>query len=142
LKEPVHTARRIRSTRGKSGGDNTRQIIVEIGESCPFFNMTKCYGRKTAESMGRILPSSRRAFGRRKRVDKRQCRGRGIGGAIGVALSDDPKIAQINELLDERIRPFLASDCGWLEILSLDDKTLKIVIKGRAEAVPSSLTGT
>jgi Fe-S cluster biogenesis protein NfuA len=68
--------------------------------------------------------------------------GAAIGGAIGAALSDDPVIAQINELLDERIRPFLASDGGWLEVLSLDDKTLKIRYQGACGSCPSSLTGT
>jgi Fe-S cluster biogenesis protein NfuA len=65
-----------------------------------------------------------------------------IGGAIGVALSDDPKVAQINELLDERIRPYLASDGGWLEIVALDDKLLKIRYEGACGSCPSSLTGT
>jgi Fe-S cluster biogenesis protein NfuA len=65
-----------------------------------------------------------------------------IGGAIGAALSDDPKIAQINEILDERIRPYLASDGGWLEIVSLEDKLLKIRYEGACGSCPSSLTGT
>lgn len=65
-----------------------------------------------------------------------------IGGAIGAALSDDPRLLQINELLDERIRPYLASDGGWLETLSLDDKTLKIRYQGACGSCPSSLTGT
>lgn len=69
-----------------------------------------------------------------------------VGGAIGAAVSgsgvDNPVIAQINELLDERIRPFLASDGGWLEILDLEDKTLKIRYQGACGSCPSSLTGT
>ncbi len=65
-----------------------------------------------------------------------------IGGAIGVALSDNPVIAQINELLDERIRPYLASDGGWLEIVSLEDKQLNIRYEGACGSCPSSLTGT
>ncbi len=65
-----------------------------------------------------------------------------VGGAIAAAASDDPVIAQINELLDERIRPFLASDGGWLEILSLENKTLKIRYQGACGSCPSSLTGT
>lgn len=65
-----------------------------------------------------------------------------VGGAIAAAASDDPKIMQINELLDERIRPFLASDGGWLEVLSLEDNTLKIRYEGACGSCPSSLTGT
>lgn len=65
-----------------------------------------------------------------------------VGGAIAAALSDDPKIAQINELLDERIRPFLAGDGGWVELLELEGNTLKIRYQGACGSCPSSLTGT
>jgi NFU1 iron-sulfur cluster scaffold homolog, mitochondrial len=65
-----------------------------------------------------------------------------VGGAIAAALSDNPKIAQIEELLDERIRPYLASDGGWLEILDLENNTLKIRYQGACGSCPSSLTGT
>ena len=65
-----------------------------------------------------------------------------VGGAIAAALDDDPVIAQINELLDERIRPYLASDGGWLEVVSLEDHTLNIRYEGACGSCPSSLTGT
>lgn len=65
-----------------------------------------------------------------------------VGGAIAAAVSGNPIIAQINELLDERIRPYLASDGGWLEVLDLEDKTLKIRYQGACGSCPSSLTGT
>ncbi len=68
--------------------------------------------------------------------------GNGIGGAIGAAISDDPKLVQINEILDERIRPYLASDGGWLETLSLENNVLKIRYQGACGSCPSSLTGT
>ena len=47
-----------------------------------------------------------------------------------------------NELLDEKIRPYLASDGGWLEVLDLEDKTLKIRYQGACGSCPSSLSGT
>ena len=65
-----------------------------------------------------------------------------FGGAIAVAASDDPKLCQINDLLDERIRPYLAGDGGWLEIIELADDTLKIRYEGACGSCPSSLTGT
>lgn len=65
-----------------------------------------------------------------------------VGGAIAAVTSDDPRLMQINELLDDRIRPYLASDGGWLEVLSLDDHTLKIRYQGACGSCPSSLTGT
>ncbi|MEZ5345827.1 MAG: NifU family protein [Pyrinomonadaceae bacterium] len=65
-----------------------------------------------------------------------------VGGSIAAAASDDPVIAEINELLDERIRPYLASDGGWLEVLSLEENVLKIRYQGACGSCPSSLTGT
>ena len=65
-----------------------------------------------------------------------------VGGSIAAAASDDPKLAQINDLLDERIRPYLAGDGGWLEVLELEDSTLKIRYEGACGSCPSSLTGT
>jgi NFU1 iron-sulfur cluster scaffold homolog, mitochondrial len=68
--------------------------------------------------------------------------GSGVGGALGALMSDDPRLARINELLDEKIRPYLASDGGWLEVLSLEDKTLSIRYQGACGSCPSSLSGT
>jgi Fe-S cluster biogenesis protein NfuA len=64
-----------------------------------------------------------------------------VGGAIAAAAGD-PVIAEINELLDDRIRPYLASDGGWLEVLSLEENVLKIRYQGACGSCPSSLTGT
>jgi len=66
----------------------------------------------------------------------------GVGGAIGAIMSDDPRLVRINEILDERIRPALAGDGGWLEILSLKDDQLTIRYQGACGSCPSSLTGT
>ena len=66
-----------------------------------------------------------------------------VGGSIAAAASDDPKLAEINALLDDKIRPYLAGDGGWLEVLELDDNsTLKIRYEGACGSCPSSLTGT
>ncbi len=65
-----------------------------------------------------------------------------VGGAIAAAANGDPKIAEIDSLLDERIRPYLASDGGWLEIVSLERHKLKIRYQGACGSCPSSLTGT
>lgn len=65
-----------------------------------------------------------------------------VGGAIAAVASDDPTIRMIEALLDDRIRPYLAGDGGWLEIIELTDKTLKIRYQGACGSCPSSLTGT
>src|SRR5919199_139581 len=64
------------------------------------------------------------------------------GGALGAMLSDDPRLLRINEILDERIRPALAGDGGWLEVLGIKDNTLTIKYQGACGSCPSSITGT
>jgi Fe-S cluster biogenesis protein NfuA len=65
-----------------------------------------------------------------------------VGGAIAAAVSDDPRLAEINEILDQRIRPALAGDGGWVEVQSLTDNVLTLRYEGACGSCPSSLTGT
>ncbi len=65
-----------------------------------------------------------------------------VGGSIASVVSDDPRLARINEILDEKVRPALAGDGGWLEVLNLKDHTLSIRYQGACGSCPSSLSGT
>jgi Fe-S cluster biogenesis protein NfuA len=65
-----------------------------------------------------------------------------VGGSIAAVASDDPRLLQINEILDEKVRPALMGDGGYLEIIGLSDHTLSIRYQGACGSCPSSLTGT
>jgi len=65
-----------------------------------------------------------------------------VGGPIAALTSDDPRLLRINEILDEKVRPALMGDGGYLEILGLSDHTLSIRYQGACGSCPSSLTGT
>jgi Fe-S cluster biogenesis protein NfuA len=65
-----------------------------------------------------------------------------LGGPLAAVMSDDPRLAQINEILDEKVRPALMSDGGYLEVLGIRDNTLSIRYQGACGSCPSSLTGT
>jgi Fe-S cluster biogenesis protein NfuA len=65
-----------------------------------------------------------------------------VGGAIAAVTSGDPMLVRINEILDEKVRPALAGDGGWLEVLTLKDHTLAIRYQGACGSCPSSLSGT
>ena len=65
-----------------------------------------------------------------------------VGGSIAALTSDDPRLLQINEILDEKVRPALMGDGGYLEILGLKENTLSIRYQGACGSCPSSLTGT
>ena len=59
-----------------------------------------------------------------------------------VAPEDEERLAQINAVLDERVRPALLSDGGGLEILEFADNKLVIRYQGACGTCPSSLSGT
>ena len=65
-----------------------------------------------------------------------------VGGSIAAVASDDPRLLQINEILDEKVRPALMGDGGYLEIMGLSEHTLSIRYQGACGSCPSSLTGT
>jgi len=65
-----------------------------------------------------------------------------VGGPIAAVASDDPRLLRINEILDEKVRPALMGDGGYLEIIALIDHTLSIRYQGACGSCPSSLTGT
>src|SRR5690349_13839807 len=65
-----------------------------------------------------------------------------VGGAIAAVAGDDPRLLKINEILDERVRPALMGDGGYLEVLGLSEHTLSIRYQGACGSCPSSLTGT
>ena len=66
----------------------------------------------------------------------------GVGGAIAAVTSDDPRLLQINNILDEKVRPALMGDGGYVEIIGLQEHTLKIRYQGACGSCPSSLSGT
>jgi Fe-S cluster biogenesis protein NfuA len=65
-----------------------------------------------------------------------------VGVPIAAVASDDPRLLRINEILDEKVRPALMGDGGYLEIMGLSDHTLSIRYQGACGSCPSSLTGT
>jgi Fe-S cluster biogenesis protein NfuA len=65
-----------------------------------------------------------------------------VGGSVAAVLSNDPRLIRINEILDEKVRPALAGDGGWLEVMDLKEHTLTIRYQGACGSCPSSLSGT
>lgn len=59
-----------------------------------------------------------------------------------VQESDDPRLIQINQLLDDQVRPYLLADGGGLKILSLDGNRLKVHYQGACGTCPTATSGT
>ena len=149
LKEPVShgTSHSFKSPEDGSG-DILAKSIFDVGEVVSVFYMDKMITvEKTDDAeWDELLPTLAVPIRAAETVQTSNGNAKSaaasVGGAIAAAASDDPKLVQINDLLDERIRPYLAGDGGWLEVLELEDNTLKIRYEGACGSCPSSLTGT
>lgn len=149
LKEPVSngTSHSFKSA-DDGAGDALARSIFDVGDVVSVFYMDKMITvEKTDDAeWDDILPTLAVPIRAAESVQASNGNGNAaaaaVGGAIAAAASDDPKIAEINALLDERIRPYLAGDGGWLEIIGLEESTLKIRYEGACGSCPSSLTGT
>jgi NFU1 iron-sulfur cluster scaffold homolog, mitochondrial len=149
LKEPVsYGTSHSFKTAEDAESDKFAKSLFDVGDVVSVFYMDKMVTvEKTDEAeWDEVLPALAVPIRAAESVKVSNGNGHGaaqaVGGAIAAATSDNPKIVQINELLDERIRPYLASDGGWLEIVGLEDSTLKIRYEGACGSCPSSLTGT
>jgi Fe-S cluster biogenesis protein NfuA len=148
LKEPVSagTSHSFKSVDDAQNDELAKSLFI-VGDVVSVFYMDKMITvEKTDEAeWDEILPAL--AVPIRAAAAIASSNGRSaavtVGGAIAAAAAhDDPKLREIDALLDERIRPYLAGDGGWLEIVGLEGNTLRIRYEGACGSCPSSLTGT
>jgi Fe-S cluster biogenesis protein NfuA len=59
-----------------------------------------------------------------------------------LSPADREKLEAIQQLLDERIRPYLQGDGGDLYVLGFEDNVLKVHYQGACGSCPSSISGT
>ncbi len=149
LREPVSWGTSHSFKTAEDGAaDALAKSLFDISDVVSVFYMDKMITvEKTDEAeWDEILPEIAVPIRAAEAVKPSNGNGRGaaesVGGAIAAAASDDPKLREIEALLDERIRPYLAGDGGWLEIVELAGDTLRIRYEGACGSCPSSLTGT
>ena len=149
LKEPVsHGTSHSFKKRDDAAGNKLAESLFDVGNVVSVFFMDKMITvEKTDEAeWDEILPDLAVPIRAADSVSSSNGNGSAaaaVGGAIAAAAaSDDPKLREIEAILDERIRPYLAGDGGWLEVVELAANTLRIRYEGACGSCPSSLTGT
>lgn len=146
LREPVSNGvARSYSSRAEAGDDPLATSLFDVGDVVSVFYMDRMITveKKDEADWDDLLPKLAVPIRAASSVAASQ-EGAGdrAGGATSAPVSDDPRLGRINEILDERIRPALAGDGGWLEVLSLKDHTLNIRYQGACGSCPSSISGT
>ena len=59
-----------------------------------------------------------------------------------MTANESPEILQINEILDQTVRPALQMDGGNIQVIDYHDNTLKVFYQGACGSCPSSAMGT
>ena len=154
LKEPVtNGTTRSFHNEAEAAADPLGKALFEVGEVASVFYMDKMVTveKEDEADWDDLLPRLAVPIRAAESVSAATAGGNGsnggaaaegVGGALGALMSDDPRLIRINEILDERIRPALAGDGGWLEVLGLKENTLTIKYQGACGSCPSSLSGT
>lgn len=145
LREPVTSgvARQFGSN-DQAQGDDLARSLFDVGSVASVFYMDNMITveKEDAADWDDLLPALAVPIRAAQSVAASPNGASAVGGAIAAVTSDDPRLLQINEILDEKVRPYLMGDGGYLEVLDLTDHTLKIRYQGACGSCPSSLTGT
>ena len=61
---------------------------------------------------------------------------------VSKEAQNDPRLVEINAMLDEQVRPYLLADGGGLKVMGLEDNILKVHYQGACGTCPTATTGT
>jgi Fe-S cluster biogenesis protein NfuA len=146
LREPVsHGTARSFSSAGQAQSDPLAKALFDVGQVVSVFYMDRMITveKEDQGDWDELLPNLAVPIRAAESVAVApNAAAAAVGGAIAAVTSDDPRLLKINEILDEKVRPALMGDGGYLEILGLKDHTLSIRYQGACGSCPSSLTGT
>jgi len=145
LREPVSNgvARQYASA-DQAGEDFLAKSLFDVGSVVSVFYMDRMITVEKSDEADwdDLLPALAVPIRAAEAVNAPAAAAAAVGGALAAVTSDDPRLIRINEILDERVRPALMGDGGYLEVLGLADHTLSIRYQGACGSCPSSLTGT
>ena len=145
LREPVSNgvARQYGSA-DLAENDSLAKSLFDVGHVVSVFYMDKMITVEKDDEgdWDELLPALAVPIRAAEAVNSAAAAAAAVGGPIAAVASDDPRLLKINEILDEKVRPALMGDGGYLEIIGLSDHTLSIRYQGACGSCPSSLTGT
>jgi len=146
LKEPVSngTAHQFASAEAAQA-DPLAHSLFEVGQVVSVFYMDRMITveKEDLADWDELLPALAVPIRAAASTASAATAAAAVGGSIAAAVeSSDPRIVRINEILDEKVRPALAGDGGWLEVVGLTEHTLSIRYQGACGSCPSSLSGT
>lgn len=144
LREPVSFGARQYGSAELAEDDPLAKSLFDVGHVVSVFYMDKMITVEKDDEgdWDELLPELAVPIRAAEGIGSPAAAAAAVGGPIAAVTSDDPRLLKINEILDEKVRPALMGDGGYLEIIGLSDHTLSIRYQGACGSCPSSLTGT
>jgi len=145
LREPVsHGVARSYGSAAAAVDDPLATSLFDVGHVVSVFYMDRMITveKEDEGDWDDLLPALAVPIRAAEAVSSSAAVGAAVGGSIAAVTSDDPRLLRINEILDDKVRPALMGDGGYLEVLGLQEHTLSIRYQGACGSCPSSLTGT
>ncbi|MER3426973.1 MAG: NifU family protein [Pyrinomonas sp.] len=141
LREPVSNAPRSFQNADEAANDPLAKRLFDIGHVVSVFYMDRMITVEKDDEVDwdELLPKLAEPIRAAAPLGEQVSTPKAM---IEAAASDDPRLQQINKILDERIRPALVGDGGWLEVVGLDGNTLTVHYQGACGSCPASVTGT
>jgi len=146
LKEPVTTgSSRSFQSAAAAEADPLAQSIFNVGDVVSVFYMDRFITVNKEDDVAwedllkRLAEPIRSAPGVAEQSNQVRAE---YGSGQGYVPGADPVLDQINQVLDEKVRPGLAGDGGGLEIVGYHDHRLMIHYQGACGSCPSSMSGT
>ena len=145
LREPVSNGvARQYGTAGQAENDPLAKSLFDVGHVVSVFYMDSMITveKDDEADWDELLPALAVPIRAAEAANSAAAAAAAVGGSIAAVTSDDPRLLKINEILDEKVRPALMGDGGYLEIIGLKEHALSIRYQGACGSCPSSLTGT
>jgi Fe-S cluster biogenesis protein NfuA len=102
-----------------------------------YITVTQDGGAVWSELLRKLAPPIREAEAQENLVDDAE-----VHVSKEALDSDDPRLQEINRMLDEQVRPYLLADGGGLKVISLEENRLKVHYQGACGTCPTATTGT
>jgi NFU1 iron-sulfur cluster scaffold homolog, mitochondrial len=145
LKEPVtNGAARSFHSPAAAEYDPLAKALFDVGNVVSVFYMDRMITveKDNFTDWDELLPTLAVPIRAAEAITAGKAAAAAVGGPLNEVVNGDPRLIKIDEILNERIRPALAADGGWLEIIGLNENTLSIRYQGACGSCPSSITGT
>ena len=111
--------------------------VINVYYVDKYITVTQDGGAVWSELLRKLAPPIREAKANQNIAEDEE-----VHASKEAQESDAPRLQQINQMLDEQVRPYLLADGGGLKVLGLEGNRLKVHYQGACGTCPTASSGT